>query len=278
MTQLPAVGYYHDIIAQIASAPDSDKKLDAIERLVAVNETIEVRAGEKLFNDNFAKAQAEVDPVIRDSRNDQVRRPFASHKAIAEVLHPVMAKYGFGVSFSTEALDSQDWVRVIGHLSHGIITRRYPYDAPIETTGAKGTQFTTKQWARASAITFAKRQILIAMWDLMISDGDNDGQRLPPPSNSNVRAQPQEVSLIDHVTGEVFEKPVAISRVDNEYREWARQFIGCCSKLAKTIDDVERWESINVDGIEALQKAEPDLFATVLSRLKGIKDRINETT
>jgi hypothetical protein len=53
--------------------------------------------------------------------------------------------------------------------------RRYHVDMPADGKGAKGGDVMTKTHATASALTYAKRYLLLQIFALAIGESDDDG-------------------------------------------------------------------------------------------------------
>ncbi|MEY9184733.1 hypothetical protein ABIG06_006281 [Bradyrhizobium sp. USDA 326] len=280
MNNLPATQGYQSVIERAALDPNFD--VDKLERLVAMQEAQEQRAGDAHFNEMLAKAQAEMLPISANAINPQARSRYATHAKLDSEARPIYTKYGFGVSFNTEPLSDPNWVRVVAYLSNGVIVRRYEYDAAIETTGAKGTQYTTRQWAKSGAVTYAKRQLLAMIFNLSV-DPDTDGAaaRRPPPvnqaRNTQAQTQAQPFELTDPETGEVIDKPAAVAfTAQDDYGTWGQRFLGAVRNLSATIDDIDRWVELNHDTLSKMEKDKPAHFDVLRSRINEIKEGLGD--
>src|SRR5262249_12049726 len=101
MNTLPAPTGYQSVIERAALDPNFD--VDKLERLVAMQEAAEQREGDRHFNEQLAKAEAEMSAIRTDANNPQARNRYATHAALDAVARPIYTKHGFGVSFNTEA-------------------------------------------------------------------------------------------------------------------------------------------------------------------------------
>lgn len=285
---LPATsggGSYHEVIVRAAQDPNFD--VDKLERLVAMQEAREQRNADQQFNDALSAAEAEMEPIATDANNPQTRSRYATHAGLDGAIRKIYTSHGFGISFTTQSIGDPNWVRIIGMLSNGLVMRPYEYDSAIETTGAKGTQYTTRQWAKASAVTYGKRQILIMMFNLAISDGtDDDGSRAgaalrrqpyrarPQPDVTTTRSMEE---LIDPETGEVVDHLEPFTIEMNEGSTWA-QFIEPLQRYilqSATIAEYDGWKLKNQDMLLKLHDTKPQLYRLFE---KNIERRAEELT
>jgi hypothetical protein len=284
------------IIARAAQDPQFD--IDKLQRLLDMQTDNELRAGERAWNNAFAAAEAEMGPISADASNPQTRSRYATFARLDGAVRPIYTRHGFGISWNTEPAPEPNEVRVVGMLTNGIVSRRYQYDVPIETQGAKGTQFTTKTWAKLAATSYGKRILLTMMFNLAVGDDDNRNRAggMPPraagafpktnspaqkpPQNLNANAPTSQTQtsheVIDAETGEVTEElsaPSEISFDTGDWRMWGERLIAHL-RVAQSIDEIDQWLKHNQMRILDLQNAKPGMHKTLLAAIETEKARL----
>lgn len=169
-----------DVSAIIAKAVETGTGVEAIERLVALQEHMLERGARSAFIDSLAAFQEEV-PAIQKSATANVSTKaggrysytYAPLDAIVRVVRPLLRRHGLYYSWDS---------KVEGQLLTCVCRLRHEaghedeasFTCPIEgTSGMSGPQ------KAASALTFAKRQSLVQVLGLTMTDDDNDAQGEP---------------------------------------------------------------------------------------------------
>lgn len=162
------------IIERAARDPNVD--IDKMERLLLMQERVQQRDAEALFNAAMASAQAEMRPVSADAENPQTRSSYASYAQLDRALRPIYTKHGFALSFDEGECPKPDYVRVICHVSHiGGHTRIYHRDMPADGKGAKGGDVMTKTHAAGAAASYGSRYLLKGIFNVSVGEDDRDG-------------------------------------------------------------------------------------------------------
>lgn len=145
---VPAPAAPASLMQALASAA-ADPRMDVakVERLYAMHKEMMAREAEAAFNDAMARAQAHVEPIARDRRNDHTKSMYATLAAINDAITPVYSAEGLSVSFDTYSPERDKdlpalpagWVRVIAIVSHkGGHSRRYHLDGPLDDADRHG--------------------------------------------------------------------------------------------------------------------------------------------
>ena len=162
------------VIERAASNPNVD--IEKMERLLAMQERIIDRNAKQEFSEAMNQVQTAIPPVIADSKNDQTKSMYASYEALDAVVRPIYTGHGFSPTFGTGESPKENSVRVTCDLLHsGGHERHYFFDMPADGKGAKGGDVMTKTHAAGSAMSYGKRYLLIAMFNIPIKDKDDDG-------------------------------------------------------------------------------------------------------
>lgn len=160
------------VIERAAMNPAVD--IDKMERLLQMQERIMEREAKAAFDEAFAAMQPEL-PIIEEhggikDRSDKVQSTYALWEDINEAIKPVLAKYGFGISFRTGAKDGK--ILVTGVLAHRLGHREETsMELPSDTSGSKNAV-----QAVGSSTSYGKRYTAQALLNLTSRGEDDDGK------------------------------------------------------------------------------------------------------
>jgi len=161
------------IIERAARDPSVD--INKLQQLMEMREKIEARNAEADFDKALTAAQAGMGRVRTDSNNPQTKSRYASYGALDAAMRPAYTSHGFALSFNTEN-PAADVVRVICRVSHqNGHSRTYQIDMPADGKGAKGGDVMTKTHATGSAVSYGMRYLLKMIFNIAVSDKDDDG-------------------------------------------------------------------------------------------------------
>jgi hypothetical protein len=160
------------VISRAASDPNTD--VDKLERLMGLYERITERNAKGAFTAALAEMQPQM-PVIDENgaiRHDAKSPPkstYAKYEDINEAVQPLLAKYGFSLTFRVQRTDNL--VSITGVLSHreGHSTET-TIDLPADASGSKNAV-----QAVGSSISYGKRYAAIALLNITSrAPGDRD--------------------------------------------------------------------------------------------------------
>lgn len=161
------------IIERAARDPSVD--IVKLQQLMEMREKIAARTAESEFDRALTAAQQAMGRVRTDSNNLQTKSRYASYGALDAAMRPNYTANGFALSFNTES-PSADVVRVICRVSHqNGHSRSYQIDMPADGKGAKGGDVMTKTHATGSAVSYGMRYLLKMIFNIAVSDKDDDG-------------------------------------------------------------------------------------------------------
>lgn len=159
------------IIQQVAMSPTAD--IDKMERLMAMHERFQAQQAKQQYDEALAQMQEEL-PVIGErggirDKSGRIQSTYALWEDINEMIKPVLAKYGFALSFRTPR--NERGIEVEGVLSHrGGHRETTSLVLPADTTGSKnGVQ------AVASSVSYGKRYTAGALLNFTTTGEDDDG-------------------------------------------------------------------------------------------------------
>lgn len=159
-------------ISRLALDPRCD--MEKLERLMALQERMEAKSALEAFNASFAEMQCEMPSVEKRTENTHTKNMYADLNDINYAVRPVMAKFGFGVSF--KILNQANGVSITGILMHKgghreETTMILPLDAGAGRSAVQSVGSTT---------TYGKRYVMCALLNITSGDdNDNDGHREP---------------------------------------------------------------------------------------------------
>ena len=159
------------MIERVALDPNVD--ISKLERMLDMQERILNRNAQQAFTAAFADMQIELPEITRDAKiqhSGKVIAKYARFEDINEAVKPILAKHGFGISFSVTQ-DGQ-LIKVKGKLSHREgHSESTEMALPADSSGSKNAV-----QAIASSVSYAKRHVLCAILNISTRGEDDDGQ------------------------------------------------------------------------------------------------------
>lgn len=164
-----------EVISKAARDPNVD--IDKMERLLQMQERVEARQAEVAFADAFAQMQPLLPTITMNGQivhKGQVISEFSDWPNINKVVAPVLAEYGFSLSFKPADVDGKTAVTAIlrhrlGHSDSATLS------LPTDTSGAKNAV-----QAVGSSLTYGKRYTGVLILNLTIEGEDDDGSAAAP--------------------------------------------------------------------------------------------------
>lgn len=180
------------LIERAATDPNVD--IDKMGRLLAMQERIMSRNAETAFNEALAAMQPELPEIDQKGRNTNTSKTYAKWEDIHEGITPVLAKYGFALSFKTE--HSEKTVSVTAILRHrdghsDQTSLPLPVDAGAGRNAVQSV---------GSSVSYGKRYTACALLNIRSRGEDDDGRKGGGRSNYITETQVLEVeSLLGHI-------------------------------------------------------------------------------
>lgn len=167
------------------AARDPSVDIAKMERLFEMQERAERRLAETAFNAAMAAAQAELEPVGRQSRNSHTNSSYADLATIAEQAQPIVSRHGFGLSFGTIQATLPDHIRMVCDVTHSAgHTKRYESEIPYDLAGSQGKVNKTKVQAFGSTTTYGRRYMMMLIFNIATADNDGNAPRAPRKSSA----------------------------------------------------------------------------------------------
>lgn len=164
------------MIERVLANPDFP--VDKLERLFDLYQKSQTEQARKAYYAAFSEMQPNL-PVIEKkgeikNKAGQKQSGYPKWEDVVEQIQPVLADYGFGISFDPQVKDGV--ISVICILSHrdGYLTETRPYELPADTSGSKNAV-----QAVGSSTSYAKRYTAFAKLNIVSRDPadglDDDG-------------------------------------------------------------------------------------------------------
>ncbi len=169
------------------AARDPAVDIDKLERLFQMRERVTTREAEVAFNTAMATAQAELKPVVRNTKNDQTGKKYADLDALARAVDPIIHKHGFGLSYGEFQPIKPNHVGIVVDVMHACgHSRQYKYEVPADGVGIKGNTNKTPTWAYGSSLSYGRRYAKLCVFDVATFDDDGQAAGSTPATASNV--------------------------------------------------------------------------------------------
>jgi len=172
------------VIERAAANPDID--VEKMERLFALQERMLTRNAELAFNESMRAAQEEMPKIYRNKENKQTNSYYADLERIADAAVPCYTKHGFSLSYGTEDCPIAGSLRVPCLVSHVAgHSRTYKADVALDLTGMKGAANKPATHGFGSTMSYARRYLVLMIFNLTLTNEDNDGNDDPPEAPSD---------------------------------------------------------------------------------------------
>ena len=162
------------VIARAAADPNVD--IDKLERLLEMQERVLARNARAAYYSALAELQPKL-PVIAENgaistdRGKTVQSTYALWEDVNEAIRPMLAEYGFSLTFKVSR--TQDQIITTGILSHREgHSEETELSLPTDTSGSKNAV-----QAVGSSTSYGKRYTAFALLNITSRGEDDDGQK-----------------------------------------------------------------------------------------------------
>lgn len=173
--QIASLDPMHMIQAAFQSAIENKQGLEVVDRILEQQKWMIQHKEEQDFNEALRRIQDKLKPITKRGKNAQTNSKYAKAEDIDEAIESLLNEERMVLTFEPEPHPQPMMVRIVGVLSLGAYSRRYPLDMPADGQGAKGGGVMTRTHATGSAITYAKRYLKNMIFNLRFSEKDDDG-------------------------------------------------------------------------------------------------------
>lgn len=197
--QSAGAGTLLTVIAQAAADPAFD--LDRLERLFAMQRQVLADEAKNAFQQDMARAQAEMPSVVKNAVNPHLKSKYAQLEAIDDAIRPVYTRHGFSLMFSQRPSERESELIIVCTVLHKAghsITEELP--GKIDNgPGRSANQ------AIGSSITYLRRYLTCMIFNVVVRNEDKDDQY--DTSGQGVAASDREVeelrTLIDQTGADI---------------------------------------------------------------------------
>jgi hypothetical protein len=160
-------------IERAASNPTTD--MDKMERLFRMHQEIAATQAKAAWNVAMARAQANIEPVLKNAVNTHTKSRYAKLDAINKMAVPLYTAEGLSISFDNEECPTPGFIRTIALVAHAAgHTQKYHIDLPPDEVGSKGNANKTAVQAIGSTSSYACRYLVCRIFNVATTD-DDDG-------------------------------------------------------------------------------------------------------
>jgi len=175
--------------------------VDKIDQLFKMKQAEDDRTAKQEFNAAFARAQAKIELVVADQRNDQTKSNYANLKAILVKSQPIYTAEGFSLMFYEGDSPKETQKRVCVDIMHSAgHTEKRHGDFTIQTTGIAGKAMMTQIHGEGSAFSYGRRYLTCMIWNIPTGD-DDDGNAAGGTTDYITLDQQTEISDAIKETG-----------------------------------------------------------------------------
>jgi hypothetical protein len=145
------------------------------------------------FNRAMSAAQAEMQPVMRDAKNDQTNSKYARLETIDAAMRPIYTRHGFSLSFNSEPIDGPN-VRIACEVAHMAgHSKIFHLDAALDTAGPQGRANKTPLHGLGSSVSYLRRYLTCMIFHIVLMNEDTDGNRPRPDTGLITHGQKMDL-------------------------------------------------------------------------------------
>lgn len=167
LTVVKALDPQTQMLRDLAADPNFD--VSKLQAMVQMIERAQDRAAEQQFNAAFAQMQPRI-PIITELSKTNMGT-YAPREDIVEIVTPILAEFGFALSFKTKWPEGK--ILIIGKLKHiGGHCEESEFLTDADKSGSKNDV-----QARGSAVEYGRRYTTTDLLNIATRKADDDGRR-----------------------------------------------------------------------------------------------------
>jgi hypothetical protein len=189
-TPMQAPSSISEAILRISCDPSFD--IDKFDRLLQLQREQQNDQRRQAYNSAMAKCQAEIQPVVRDARNDHTKSQYATLDSIVAQLAPIYTRHGFSISFGTDTPQLENCYGVTALVTHDDgFERIIRADFPKDLVGSQGKSNKTEIQGFGSVLSYARRYLQLLIFNIPLKNEDRDGNR--------TQREPEQTLTVDQL-------------------------------------------------------------------------------
>lgn len=163
----------------LSAAVERGVDADQLGKLLDLQERYENNEARKAYAVAMHAAQSEMPRVVKGAKNEQTKSRYANLEQVQHTAGPIYHKHGFSLSYGEEDCPQDGYKRTICDVRHESgHCERYHLDLPVDGFSAKGNPIGSMNPVQASISTtsYGQRRLLCMVFNITITDEDDDGQ------------------------------------------------------------------------------------------------------
>jgi hypothetical protein len=198
------------------AARDPAVDIDKLERLFALQREMLAEQKKTAYNAAMSRVQAQLKPVFRDAMNNQTNSPYARLESISDAITPIITAEGFSLSFDTAESPKADHIRIVCSVMHSAGHSEPKHlDLALDNVGLKGNANKTPVQGTGSTISYGRRYLKCMVFDVVLTNEDNDGQYQDPAPRHETKGDSLNVVPVDVARAKAVEM-IAVMDLDVE--------------------------------------------------------------
>lgn len=162
------------VVMDLLNRPDLP--MERAEALLSRLDMIRERDESAAYNDAMRQVKAALPVVNRTTANSHTKKNYADLADISEACDGIIAQNGFSTEFWSFNSEKPDHLGIGCTVSHaGGHKREYRADVPLDGAGAKGNANKPAIHAWKSTMTYGRRALKEAIFDIATRDDDGNG-------------------------------------------------------------------------------------------------------
>jgi len=173
-TRSPARSAEIGVVMDLLNRPDLP--MDRAEALLARLDMIRERDESAAYNDAMRQVKAALPVVDRTTANTHTKKNYADLADISEACDKIIAEHGFSTEYWPFNSEKADHIGIGCTVSHAKGHKReYRADVPLDGAGARGNANKPAIHAWKSTMTYGRRALKEAIFDIATRDDDGNG-------------------------------------------------------------------------------------------------------
>lgn len=155
-----------------------DPKVDDVKfgRFLVMQKELEDRDAERGYGLAMNAAQSQMPVILRNKENPDTHSKFANLETVQKHVVPIATQHGFSLSFGTADSPLPNHYRITCTAMHIAGHKKiYFADFPADDVGPKGTKNKTLVQGIGSMMSYARRYLILLIFNITLAEEDNDG-------------------------------------------------------------------------------------------------------
>lgn len=174
-----------NLIADLARDPAVD--VEKLRALIGLQREQLAEQARIAFEHAMSEAQAEMVPVVRSAVNSHTQSRYARLEDIDNAIRPIITRHGFSLTFDTPEQSANGIIVTCAVAHRDGHVKNYKLAGARDDVGSKGTTNKTPIQAIGSTISYLRRYLTCMIFNVSLTNDDNDGNDVAPISAKQAR-------------------------------------------------------------------------------------------